>query len=330
MITVSNLIADTEAEGVSVSFVVVSFNQQAFIREAVRSALAQTYEPLEIIIADDCSRDGTVDIIRDEIANYDGPHRLVLLIADQNTGLAGNLNAAFARATGKFVVVQGGDDISALDRTAKVVAAFQGPTPVDMVCSTVIQIDDQGEVIANQRSDAPMHPLSLAEAAVAGSVGALGCACAYSRELWTKYGPLDLRILQEDTVLPFRALLEGGARILDEPLVKYRIHGTNLYAAGSTMLQPREKKVRWARSWLAIMEDWNRSCRTRDLGDRRVEADLRYHLKRRLYEARCYDVTRLGALGLAVGALLSGLRPRHVAGMVKRHVFRRPTLGTTW
>jgi cellulose synthase/poly-beta-1,6-N-acetylglucosamine synthase-like glycosyltransferase len=38
-----------------VSFVLLSYNQEDFIIESVRSALSQTYEPLEIILSDDCS-----------------------------------------------------------------------------------------------------------------------------------------------------------------------------------------------------------------------------------------------------------------------------------
>jgi GT2 family glycosyltransferase len=47
-----------------VSFVVLAYNQQKFVAEAVRGALAQTYHPLEIVISDDCSTDGTFDVIK--------------------------------------------------------------------------------------------------------------------------------------------------------------------------------------------------------------------------------------------------------------------------
>ena len=46
-----------------ISLVLVSFNQQKYVREAVESALAQDYDNLEIVISDDCSRDKTWEII---------------------------------------------------------------------------------------------------------------------------------------------------------------------------------------------------------------------------------------------------------------------------
>ena len=38
-----------------VTFYVIAYNQSRFVREAVESALAQTYSPLEILLSDDCS-----------------------------------------------------------------------------------------------------------------------------------------------------------------------------------------------------------------------------------------------------------------------------------
>lgn len=312
-----------------VTFVVVAFNHEDFIREAVRGALAQTYEPLEVIIADDCSSDRTFDIIQDETQKYSGPHQVVLLQSDRNSGLAANLNKAFDRAAGTIVIVQGGDDISLPARAAKVAAAFKDPVPVDMVCSRVILIDAEGHTLATQRTDPPVAPNSLDGAVELGSVGALGCACAYSRSIWAKYGPLDARILQEDVVLPFRALLENGIRILEEPLVKYRIHGNNLYATAVTSFS-REKKWRWAKSWVAIMEDWNRSWLTSDRDDPSMLAKLRYHLKQRTYEEACYQASRAGAIMVAIRAFQDGLKPRHVAGILKRHFIRMNAVGRGW
>ena len=52
-----------------VTFALFAYNQEAFIREAVASALSQTYEPLEIILSDDCSTDRTFAIMQ-ELADF--------------------------------------------------------------------------------------------------------------------------------------------------------------------------------------------------------------------------------------------------------------------
>ncbi len=95
-----------------VSFVLLSYNQEQFIREAVRSAFAQTYEPLEIIISDDCSPDRTFEFIKDEVDVYQGPHKVILNRNEKNLGIAGNLNQAFQLAHGQFFVMAAVYDIS--------------------------------------------------------------------------------------------------------------------------------------------------------------------------------------------------------------------------
>ena len=51
-----------------ISFLLLTYNQENYIQDAINGALAQTYSPLEIIISDDCSTDGTYKKI-EEIEN---------------------------------------------------------------------------------------------------------------------------------------------------------------------------------------------------------------------------------------------------------------------
>src|SRR5215210_6354943 len=98
-----------------------SYNQETFIREAVRGALAQTYSPLEIIFSDNGSQDRTFEIIREETADYKGPHRVILNRNDYNLGIGGNYNRVMEIAQGELVVVAAGDDVSLLSRTEETV-----------------------------------------------------------------------------------------------------------------------------------------------------------------------------------------------------------------
>ena len=61
-----------------ISFILITYNQEDFVRDALDGAFNQTYSPLEIIIADDGSKDNTVKVIEDAIANYKGPHKVIL------------------------------------------------------------------------------------------------------------------------------------------------------------------------------------------------------------------------------------------------------------
>jgi glycosyltransferase involved in cell wall biosynthesis len=313
--------ATRHAPAMSVSFIVLAYNHERFVREAVRSALAQTCEPLEIILSDDGSKDRTFEIMQEEAAAYSGPHKVLLNCNQPNLGMARHLNRTVEIASGDLVILQAGDDVSLPDRAARMIQAYRQPSPVDMVCSDAVMIDSAGAPLARQRGLPPVAPLTLEEAIARGSISALGCACAYSRTLWTKYGQIDPDVLQEDVVLPFRAMLERGIRVVSDPLVKYRIHDTNLFG-GRGGPEPRDKRQRWAESWDAISRDWSASWTTSGRRDAKLERQLLQHAKQRAYDAACYRRSRLHALASAVAALFDGLTIKNVAGLIRRHVLR--------
>jgi cellulose synthase/poly-beta-1,6-N-acetylglucosamine synthase-like glycosyltransferase len=60
-----------------ITLFVYAFNHEKFIREAVEGAFAQTYNPLEIILSDDCSTDRTYEIMQEMAERYSGPHKVI-------------------------------------------------------------------------------------------------------------------------------------------------------------------------------------------------------------------------------------------------------------
>ena len=86
-----------------VSIVVVSLNNDTFIAECLSCALAQDYEPLELIVVDQGSRDGTVAIIQRDFP------QVTLLQNDGNTGFAAGMNRGIERSRGEFVLLLNSD-----------------------------------------------------------------------------------------------------------------------------------------------------------------------------------------------------------------------------
>src|SRR5437879_13915559 len=74
---------------------VIAYNQEEFIENAVLGAFAQTYTPVEIILSDDCSSDGTFDVLQTMVAAYTGPHRIIMNRTECNRGVGGYVNRLF-------------------------------------------------------------------------------------------------------------------------------------------------------------------------------------------------------------------------------------------
>jgi len=249
------------------SLVLITYNQEAFVEEAVRGALAQTYSPLELIIADDASRDGTVSRIRAVVAGYQGPHSISLLTSDQNLGLAGNLNRAMAAAQGRLIVGAAGDDVSLPDRVQKIYACWlESGGKATSIFSNYQFIDQRGH--REELGKLPFED-SGDRWSFGGDVGALlkciqqgvprvhGCTHAWARSLFEDLGPLTTDL--EDRLLSFRSFAFGEIRYLDEPLVLYRRHASNLSFIGADRhgeaYAARETRLRWnIRSRQALLD----------------------------------------------------------------------------
>jgi glycosyltransferase involved in cell wall biosynthesis len=102
-----------------VSICIPVLNGAEFIERALDSALAQSYEPLEIIVADDHSSDGTAELVRQRYGQE------VRLHANrQRTGLCGNHNVAIRYARGEFIKFLHHDDTLEPECVAKMADAL--------------------------------------------------------------------------------------------------------------------------------------------------------------------------------------------------------------
>jgi len=92
---------------VSLSVVVVNFNNSRFLRRALDSVVTQSLQPAEVIVADDCSTDGSCAIVEE----YVGRHPIVRLTrTPRNLGPAGNRDAGIRACTSTHFVTLDSDD----------------------------------------------------------------------------------------------------------------------------------------------------------------------------------------------------------------------------
>lgn len=131
----------------SVSLVVLTYNQETYIEAAVNSALAQDYPNLKIIISDDCSSDHTFDRAKDLIDSYAGSHSIELRRNDKNLGLINHVNTVISQVDTELVVVAAGDDISLPHRVSKLADVYQKSGKPKLISSTAFRIDEKGNLL---------------------------------------------------------------------------------------------------------------------------------------------------------------------------------------
>jgi GT2 family glycosyltransferase len=97
-----------------ISFVIPAFNQDTYVSRAIDSALAQSHTPVEVIVVDDGSTDGTAQVL----AEYkERPN--VTIIRQANAGLPAARNRGLASSRGEFVCFLDADDYLAPTFAAK-------------------------------------------------------------------------------------------------------------------------------------------------------------------------------------------------------------------
>lgn len=91
-----------------VSVLIATYNQKEVVAETVESVIRQTYQSTEIIISDDCSVDGTGDVLRSICLKYP---KIKLYLQSKNLGVTGNYNFLASLASGDYVSIFSGDDV---------------------------------------------------------------------------------------------------------------------------------------------------------------------------------------------------------------------------
>lgn len=233
-----------------VTLALFTYNQKKYVRAAIEGAFAQTYSPLHIDISDDCSTDGTWDIIVEMCRSYTGPHQVRCHRNPINLGLAEHINAVNVRAEGVIVVAAAGDDISLSERTERIVDAYrQHDGKPAYFFSLVNSMTEAGEIGGSYQSPGFADAGNVRKIALSPYPLAIGAAQAWTRRMIEAFLPLRRDVWAEDQIFGFRGALLGPTCCIDEPLVNYRSG-----AGGLSSHNPRFSLRRYIRNqWNGIL-----------------------------------------------------------------------------
>jgi glycosyltransferase involved in cell wall biosynthesis len=221
-----------------ITALLLACNQAATVRAAAQSVLAQACEPLEVILSDDASSDGTFAVLEDVARAYRGPHAVRARRNESNLGIGGHYNRLIAESRGELLVTAGGDDLSSPSRVAKLAEAWDATgRRADLVSSHFVELLDDGapgRVVATD----DLAQVTLARWLVHRPY-IVGATHAFTRRTMARFGPFIDGLWYEDQVMTFRAVVGGGGVTVTEPLVQYRRGGSSQWSkqpSGSSLL----------------------------------------------------------------------------------------------
>ncbi len=130
-----------------VSVTVVTYNSGRFIRRCLESVLDQDYGPLEVIVIDNASADGTCDILE----RFEG--RCCVIYNEDNLGFAAAQNQAIRIARGEWVLTLNPDVLLLSDFVASLMATARLDPQAGTVCGKLLLADAGFELEGRQRLD---------------------------------------------------------------------------------------------------------------------------------------------------------------------------------
>ncbi|MFU8866219.1 glycosyltransferase [Roseovarius autotrophicus] len=248
-----------------VTFAVIAYNQERFIREAIEGAFSQTYEPLEIILSDDCSSDRTYQIMQEMAAAYNGPHKVVLNRNMSNLGLVPHIDRVMEMVSGDFIVVNAGDDVSLPERTSILAEIWRKSNrTIKLLHSSARRIDLEGDDFGVRTPPQKIIHNQSPEDIILNFSWVIGATAAWDREIFDTFGPIGGDLSIEDHIIPFMASIVGKIYYVQSSLVKHRSGGSTkkteesigrnyLYGGG---LKSRKWDLETDRYVLGRIEDW--------------------------------------------------------------------------
>ena len=198
-----------------ISIIVPSFNQGAYIRQTIESCLEQDYRPIEIVVMDGASTDGTVDVLKSF-----GNVPELRWTSEPDDGVVDAVYKGLARARGEIAAIQSSDDFYLPGCFSAVAEGFRTHPAAGLVFGEVERVDAEGQVVFSPRQ--PRYSLARL---LGRELFIYQPTAFFRRELALALGGWNPRIpYVPDIDLWIRLAFHAEVAQLDAVLAAYRTH----------------------------------------------------------------------------------------------------------
>lgn len=226
-----------------ISVIIPSYNHEKYISMAVNSVLAQSYENWELIIIDDGSKDNSWEYL----TSLQDPR--INVSRHENKGAHATINEGLNKATGDFLTILNSDDMYASNRFEIFLNYLNNNPEISLVCSYIQIIDDKGKKLGIKEGWHNCEPWLVdhpelsyktlndftANLIMSNFVSTTSNIFMRKNVYDTIGGMKNFRFVHDwDFLLRVAASFECA--ILDQPLMNYRIHGSNTISSNQKWL----------------------------------------------------------------------------------------------
>lgn len=209
-----------EAQDINLlSVCLTTYNGMPYIIEQLESILQQIPENSEVICADDGSDDGTYEYIQDL-----DDTRIILLERDRHYGVIKNFERAIKKAKGKYIFLSDQDDIWLPNKIEIMTSALEKDSTLVVHNAYIMEND---VIIKNKDYFSILKPHArIGKNLMRNTI--IGAMIAFPKELKQYIMPFPEKIGMHDIWIGLIAAAKGKVIFIDEPLMYYRRHNSNI------------------------------------------------------------------------------------------------------
>jgi glycosyltransferase involved in cell wall biosynthesis len=332
----SNMRNETSDKGPLVSVCIASYNHCRFLPAAIDSVLNQTFKDVEIIITDDGSRDGSLELLREYESRFPSKIHVFTHEGHVNRGIAATFNVSLRKARGQYIACTGSDDIWVSTKLAEQLQFIEANPSVGFVYSRALVIDQDGvETGRILGEDLSLSDDSLARLIYENPIPAP--SVILPRECAEKIGIEHENVVYSDWEMWIRLLAHYRAGFIDRPLLLYRVHSynTSIGIARRFDLKRQIEMLERVRERAPIIGGQLAHSRYPALISKRI-SELKCQYARAQID-HSQETLRHGEIGEAISSIrqafasspAEAMRPRRVAAMFKSAIAGFLKLGST-
>ena len=222
-----------------VTVIIPSYNHAQYIRTAIDSVLAQTYENLELIVIDDGSRDNSHAVI----SEYSDHPNVTMILNTQNRGQSAAVNQALAASRGKYIALLPSDDWFLPEKTALQVAKMEAcGDDVGVVYAAGARFfEDTGETVTVKL---PVQTGWIARELIEWGNFIYPITPLYRREVLEKVRPNE-QFKAEGEAIHLRVALEYRYEYVDAVVAVMRDHSYNIGKDAAVLYTEIQNYFEW-------------------------------------------------------------------------------------